>query len=77
MSPTEFVGRHRVSTDPEHLALLVELAKTSGQIASLMRRKEQLVEQCIEAGHSERAIGQAAGVSGPAINQRKKRRANA
>jgi hypothetical protein len=62
-----------VSLLPEHIALLHELGLISQQMMQLQARRDELIEQCIAAGHSERAIGEAAGVSGPAIHQRKER----
>ena len=54
-------------------AQLVELASVSRQHEELGRRRDELIDECIAAGHSERAIGTAARLSGPAINLRKKK----
>lgn len=65
----------RVNTEPDALAILLELGRIRTQMADLLIRQEELIAKAIEAGHSERAIGEAVGMSGPAINQRKKRSA--
>lgn len=62
-----------ISGDPAHLQLLIELRGIQRQFDELSARKEELIDACINAGHSERAIGSAAGMSGPAIHYRKKK----
>lgn len=51
---------------------LAELQQVTAWRDELTARREELINACIDAGHSERAIGRAAGISGPAIHQRKR-----
>lgn len=56
-----------------HAAALVELSAVSREWERLGERRQELIDQCIAAGHSERAIGTAARVTGAAIHQRKEK----
>jgi hypothetical protein len=48
------------------------------RLATLRKRRaeaayDELIDRAIAEGHSEREIGRVAGISGPAVNQRKRR----
>lgn len=52
---------------------LAQLRRITQRIEQLRSRRDKLIDQAIDEGHSERVIGEAAGMSGPAIHYRKTR----
>jgi hypothetical protein len=52
---------------------LEQLKRASGQKLAWAAEQDRYIERAIAEGFSERTIGQAAGMSGPAISYRKKR----
>lgn len=51
--------------------VLDRLKTISRRIRALSKERDQLIEQALNEGYSERVIGAAADMSGPAIHQRK------
>jgi hypothetical protein len=57
--------------EAEH-PVLPRLRHVARVLGNAQEAYDQLLLQAIEAGLSEREIGRAAGISGPAVNQRKR-----
>lgn len=54
------------------MSALIELRSVADALIVLERIRDDLIRASLSEGHSEREVGRAANVSGPAINQRKK-----
>ncbi len=55
------------------MTTLDDLAVAVVALRAAQKVRDDLIRRAIAEGHSERAIGRAAGISGPAINQFKRR----
>lgn len=53
------------------LPVLASLRAVVDELLELIPERDELIRQALDEGHSERKIGDAAGMSGPAIHQRK------
>ena len=63
----------RPANEVERNAVLDHLRVATNNRRLAQESWEAAIDWAVEAGFSERVIAQAAGVSGPAINQRKRR----
>lgn len=62
---------HGSGVDRNPLPVLVRLAGCRDALAELTASRERLIAEALSEGHSERKVGEAAGLSGVAIHNRK------